>query len=911
MADFPENEIEVLREYVSDDLGELMARMRDGLAAANISVNGTVTGPNANLVVQVRAARNELRRFLGHPAFATSLAALRDIAQRFSTRNFAGALTKIDELAQATAVPRVVSFADALRTTSVAFRESFSNPNGPVFSVPRTLPGYGGPVPTAAQRAQILAWSSFLSRDTERRFREGLLRAEAEAGRRQFDTALEGYRELLDQLPGLTAAQRKFVAIRAGMVHLAVGDATFRSRRHLDEPPRTLAEAAYGRAIDVIQEHGVDPANPLHPQVVEYARNHIDMLRAGINFLGLRDSFVPVHRQQFLLGLTQEHVAAARDAVQKFVAYQSKADDLQAAELETQFELEIAQAGVGIAANREAIAAKQVERADIQIEEISRQQGPFAAENFATVLDWAGKLAAEPDASAVAMGLGTAGMIAGHVARQQELAFQKRLAEVDRDIATLEANVAASEAVIAARRVQFLQDKLAFGAGRLDKNLYYALAQVYEQLAERQVEAAIRYAYLYERAIAFFLGKPGIAHIDLDYRSTDGSLSFGLGADGELITAADRLNADVLLVTGELATIDAGDVRHAFTEPAFSLAREFPIEFSQFVQTPPGQTARMDFVLSFHQLSKRRPDCHQVRIVKVAVRIPSIAASANFAGTLTHWGRFLVRDRASTLDPATVRLIPTPDQVEDALDEQQTGGTAQAAIGGVIPYALAHQPIPFGAPSDVTSQFTEFTLGAFEGYGPAGPWQLELRNVNVRNLSDVTLTFDLEAATDAVELEARVEPLIAAYEQELAEDFVDGETLDRIKVFSLRRQFRDTFDDLESGTATLPLTARHFDDIDFDGTDAKVRTVVAQAVDTEGKGVEGVDLELTKPGSAFQLARRTGPGGFSEDFSQGRPPIQPPGSRPPGAGAWQVRLTDPAQFPTINDLVLFFICDFH
>jgi hypothetical protein len=508
------------------------------------------------------------------------------------------------------------------------------------------------------------------------------------------------------------------------------------------------------------------------------------------------------------------------------------------------------------------------------------------------------------------MGLGAAGMVFGHVARQKELEFQRRLAEVDGVIAKLEAQIAGSEVDIANKRVRFLQDKLAFGGGRLDKDLYYALAQVYEQLAERQVEAAIRYAYLYERAMAFFLGRPGIDHIRLDYRSADGSLDFGEDADGRLITAADLLDEDVLRVTEEQADLDPVDVRHAFTEPPFSLAREFPIEFSRFLQTPPGQTARMDFVISFHQLSKRRPDCHQVRIIKVVVKIPSIAAAANFAGTLTHWGRFLVRDRDDTLAESTVRLLPTPAQVEAALAEQQKGGTAQAAIGGVIPYALAHQPIPFGVPSDVTSQFTEFTLGAFEGYGPAGPWQLELRNVNVRNLSDITLIFDLEAATDAVALEERVEPLIAAYEQELADEFVEGETLDRLSVISLRKQFRDAFEAMGTGTGMFELGPQHFDDEDFDGANARVRTVVAQALGADRVGVAGVGLEIAKPGTGFLLARTTGEGGFSEDLGQGRPPVQPPENRPPGVGTWQVRLPDPTQFDALGDLVLFFVCDF-
>jgi hypothetical protein len=910
VALFPENEIEIFREYVPDGLHDLMAAMREGLDAAFIQVNGAVTGPNADLVAQIRGRRAELRGFLGHPSFDAARGALRDIASRVPGRDFDNARTAVEQLAGLDAVPRVFGFDPALRTSSVSFREAFSNPDGgPVFSVPRTLPGYGGPIPNAAQRSEILAWSSFLSKDPEHRFRLGLLRAEVRAGLRDHDAALREYDGLLVAPSGLSAAQRKFVALRAGMTHLAAGDVAFRSARRLGNDTKARARSHYEAAVAVVEQQGVSPENPAHAQIVDYARNHISMLAAGINFLGLRDSFVPVQRHQFLLARTNDHVEAARDAVGKFVTYQEKADELQAAEQEIGFELEVARTGIETALDRQSIAAGQVTRTGIQIEQIENQQGPFSMQSLAGVFEWAGKMASSPDPSGVSMALGTAGMITGHIARQQELEFQHRLAEVDRDNAKLEEEIAASEVEIARKRVTFLEAKIAFGSGRLDKDLYYALALVYEQLAERQVEAAIRFAYLYERAIAFFLGKPGISHVRLDYRSGDGSLSFGLDPDGRLITAADQLNADVVRVSDELADLPPENVRRAFTEPPFSLAREFPLEFSRFVQTAPGQEAQMDFGISFLQLCKRRPDCHQVRILKVTVKIPAVSASANFAGTLTHWGRFLVRDRADTLDPATTRLVPTDEAVEAALRDQQETGIAQAAIGGVLPYALDPQAVPFGVPSDVTSEFREFTLGDFEGYGPAGRWQLELRNINVRNLFDITLTFDLEAATDTNDLEARVVPLIAAYEQELADGFLDGETLDRITVLSMRRQFRSAFEDLESGVGTFTLSAELFDDEDFDGEDARVRTVIAQALDAAGAGVTGVALEISKPVTSFLVTRTTGADGLSEDFGQGRPPIQPPGSRPPGAGAWQVRLPDPSQFGVLNDLVLFFLCD--
>ena len=102
---------------------------------------------------------------------------------------------------------------------------------------------------------------------------------------------------------------------------------------------------------------------------------------------------------QFLLGRTNEHIQTARDAVQKFVTYQQKADDLQAAEQETQFELDIANTGVDTALERQAIAAAQVTHADIQLEQIENQQGPFSMQSLAGVFEFAGKVAATAEGS--------------------------------------------------------------------------------------------------------------------------------------------------------------------------------------------------------------------------------------------------------------------------------------------------------------------------------------------------------------------------------------------------------------------------------------------------------------------------------------------------------------------------------
>ena len=212
MGLFPENEIAILQEYVPDGLRDLMAAIRESLDASSIRVTGTIIGPNADLAGQILGQRAQLREFLGHPSFDATLGALRDVATFVSGRDFDHARDTVEQFAALVAVGRIFSLDRALETSSVFFRERLLNTT---FSVSRTLNGYGGPQPDAAQRSAILGWSSFLSKDAEHRFRLGLLRAEVLAGRHDRDAALQEYAGLL-AAPGLSDAQRKFVALRAG-----------------------------------------------------------------------------------------------------------------------------------------------------------------------------------------------------------------------------------------------------------------------------------------------------------------------------------------------------------------------------------------------------------------------------------------------------------------------------------------------------------------------------------------------------------------------------------------------------------------------------------------------------------------------------------------------------------------------
>lgn len=103
---FPENEVEIFPNYVSDDLNALMGRMRKALSHTDISITGEIIEPNATLVGQIRSARHRLSQFLNHPAFEATRKALRDtapdpevsIGKLLSRLDFGGAQGEIEKL---------------------------------------------------------------------------------------------------------------------------------------------------------------------------------------------------------------------------------------------------------------------------------------------------------------------------------------------------------------------------------------------------------------------------------------------------------------------------------------------------------------------------------------------------------------------------------------------------------------------------------------------------------------------------------------------------------------------------------------------------------------------------------------------------------------------------------------------
>jgi hypothetical protein len=97
MSDFPENDIEILPDFLSEDLNSLWEPMRRALSAAAVPITGPITEPNADrvdqtLFNQILSTRQRLGQFLSHQANLTNLGKL---GTQFKHRDFDEALNTI------------------------------------------------------------------------------------------------------------------------------------------------------------------------------------------------------------------------------------------------------------------------------------------------------------------------------------------------------------------------------------------------------------------------------------------------------------------------------------------------------------------------------------------------------------------------------------------------------------------------------------------------------------------------------------------------------------------------------------------------------------------------------------------------------------------------------------------------
>jgi hypothetical protein len=894
---FPENEVAILPEYVPRTLAPVLTQVRTALKASIITLGGEPTGPNADRVQKVLGDRKKFLQFLEHPLFQKTLGLMDEIGDLFQGREFRQAEALVKQLDDAS-VP-VLNIGNAFTPTPISFVEiqERERPGGHGdrnftvrVRVPRTLPGYRGIHPPIDQITQIMKFNGLLvSEGRERTFRMALLQAEIQAGLRNFAGAIAGYKTLLDNASNFRPEPMMFVALRKALAHLALGDATFKKSRALSTADRTASRTEYVRATDLMKTHGISTRNPVRKGIDSYATAQIAKLDAGFNAIGFKDSYVPRLKAEFLLQKAEERRAAAVDAAAKYRDFREAANQLDEQEAEARLDADINAISAEIAAERQEIEGLEGEKIADRIEVIqdhlddlfndtalSMTVGAMSAIGLAVSQQWGG---------AVQSTAGLISSLASYESRQNDLENELKAARIEQQINEREKTIANLEKSIVDTRGAFLRRKIqGFGTRVLTAELFYALSSLYEDLADTNLEAAIRWAYLAERAVSFKQLRTDLTPIKLDYRKA-------IAGFDTVLPAPDLLRADLAKVSDANDDVLTGQV---LVENPISLRQRYPLEFARFLQT-----RTLDFTISLYDLDKPRPGVERRRLRKVEVKVEGLIPSTGFSGHIIHRGFFTLRDRASTL--TATRLMPRPEEFDTAMNELLDGKAQGDPIGGVIPFLLGEERQELsGSPQPDDNNPHAIADALFVGYGETGHWTLVIDGLDLRRVNDVLVIFTIEHNEGDKQLELKVEELIRAYEAEQP----DG--IDNTAFFPLRQQFPDAFFALESGQTTFELRESDFP---TDIVATKVKTIVGQAIDVQGEGVEGVALEFAQANGDYVVSRTTVAGGFTEVVDE-EIPVTPRDQRVPIVGPWVVRLADPSQFARLDDLRLFFVYEF-
>jgi hypothetical protein len=995
---FPENDIEVLRRYVPDDLHGALIAIRAELERVfmvsnmlSVEMFETIDGPldpdqDAN---QASAfAVNEARRKflaaldeaqLGLPDKPPAIQSIDTAVDEMLRHELPGAAARLAafdtdtppinnlgldratiELAQTTAqIPFIIT-----RVTNI-----INTPNGPREIRVRNdafLGGIaGGAVLSGERIEQLLTALSFLTRTWERVFRLGIMHGEALFGQRQFEPAIEQFAALLPKRTGhpgwhfdfrnLTAEFRPaevgampspspgfavvvarthlsrrlddilgnihdlevldesgdqqpplpsqmFAAIRIAFTRLGQADALYRRQgQSIDAAASQAIKETYESAVAVLARVNISAGNPLRQQIEKYVAQQLAKLAGHLNFLGYLPTYVPILRPAALQTLAERRIDAAAAAASRFEMFKARADQLQDQLQDLDVQREIKDKELAIADQQLGKARDQVGIADRQVEQLQNQIDSLAT---ATAVSIGGDLFQAAASAALAGSTGPAGSVitgtsvpgvvgalsgvastvAGYSARKEDLRLQKEMAGLQAGIARRDVEIAALGREITELTADSLADRIrSIQAREFNPDLYYAAGEAFRALAERHLDAATLWCFLFERSVAFLRLEPELQTIGMDY----------LSGPGGLLAAPDRLRADL----EDVVNFNLPITKFQFLTETVSLRSLYPLEFSRFLQT-----GRMDFAMSLYELNKRRPGVYRQRIKRVEVQL-QFPPPTGFTGRIRHRGSFLLRDKDTTPAPGSGTFVPSEADIAAALAAMGAGASQGVPIGGVIPLLLDVDTLELSAdqtPPDLGDPSPE-SLSPIEGYGPAGDWTLEVENVDLRFITDALLKITTVIPESDEPLSERVKGLLAAYEQQLAQD----DALDLISPLSLRQRFPDAFATLAGAGAQFSLVRNDFP---AGIANLRLKSVVMQALDAQKKGIAGLSLELTRPGTALRVERTTHAGGFSEDLGAAIPNL-PDDQRLDPVGGYALRLVTPGPV-AVAELLLFFVYAF-
>jgi hypothetical protein len=523
------------------------------------------------------------------------------------------------------------------------------------------------------------------------------------------------------------------------------------------------------------------------------AAARLEQLKAGFNYLGYLDSYVPPWRFQFLLERARYFAEHAKNAQREYLNFLSNAEREEFQELSAAQNVEMEKSNVRIETARvdqstlEVAAAQQSQ----ELAELAKENAQKRLDRFKKFDEYADSLfgttggddaleiesrlangipaellllsssgsSALVGANAGLTALGdrfTGGAISGR--KQVLLADQQR--EFERFNLELAAEESAKSAEIAATQVaaaqaglvvaglqrqaallrhEFALQNLQFLRNRtLNAEQWYRLSAAIRGVSETYLRYSVELAFLAEQAYEFEADKR-INVIRFDYDLSE--VGDFLAADF-LLRDLDTLEQDMIVMQRQ---------RQQHVRYVLSMAREFP-EALQEIR----DTGRTIFSLRLEQLEKRFPGLFNLRIGAVDVLPLALMDSTRFSLDLTHLGTSQVRLKAQpdtppgvpSASPLNINDLPVP--AGEWLAELQEMYPVKLRVTG--PETTVFSGLTRQEASAVFAFASAGQRQAYESLGAAAAWQVDFtareNQVVPGTLADLLITLTLSGYHD-------------------------------------------------------------------------------------------------------------------------------------------------------------------
>jgi Tc toxin complex TcA C-terminal TcB-binding domain/PKD domain len=505
----------------------------------------------------------------------------------------------------------------------------------------------------------------------------------------------------------------------------------------------------------------------------------LEQLKAGFNYLGYLDTYIPPWRFPFLLERARYFAEHAKNAQREYLNFLGNAEREEFQELSASQNVEMEKSNVRIETARVDQVLLEVQAAK-ESANLADLHAKNAAEAFKEYLDYdraadeadqksmlgsilggvaqlGGGLATGNAALAIQGGVGFFDATFGGSARLDAAAAERQLEKRNLERASGEA---AQSAAIAGRQLaaasaglvvaglqrqaallrhEFAVLNLSFLRNRiLNAEQWYRLVAAIRSVSETYLRYSIELAFLTEQAYEF----------EADKRINVIRFDYDLSEVGDFL-AADFLARDLDTLEQDLVVTQRQRQQHV--RYVLSMAREFPQALQDL-----RDTGKATFSLRLEQLEKRFPGLYNLRIGAVDVLPVALLDPTRFSLELTHLGTSQVRlktrpdTRPGTPSSSPLNTndlsVPTGEWLAGLEEEwpiklRVTGPETDVFSG------LTRQ--------DATAVFAFATNGqrhAFEGLGGAAAWQVDFtardNQVVPGTLADLLITFTLSGYHD-------------------------------------------------------------------------------------------------------------------------------------------------------------------